>query len=335
MSANNIMRNLSLAAALAALIAIIGFSLLSFRPGTETGKKVYRIGIVVRGETYRPGVDGFLKEMRELGYEEGKNMRYDVSFVEKRDDLAPVIRRMLSEGADLLHTYSTPATIEAYAQTKTVPIVFGSMGDPLASKTIQSLQSSGTNVTGVSSLSSPLAAKRLEFLTEAAPWVKRVAFPFTPDDIPGRSSYDTALEAAAKLDVEIVPYYISGERPPRETALAIRHRDVDGIVISSDSAVWANLDAYVSQAIAEKLPFAVFDKDMVARGGLLGYGPDYFVTGEQSAALVDKILKGQRPNDLPIEIPAKLLLVINLKTARAIGVPLPSHILERADLLIE
>jgi len=316
-------------------LALVVFSLWRFNPDDPSGKNIYKIGIVVRGETYRPGVDGFRKKMRELGYEEERNVDYDVQFIEKREDLAPVIRRMLADGVDLLHTYSTPATIEAYAETKAVPIVFGSMGDPLASKTVRSLQSSGTNVTGVNSLSSPLAAKRLEFLIEAAPQVKRVAFPFTPDDIPGRASYDAALAAAEKLGVEIIPYYISKERTAKDTALAIRRPDVDGMVISSDSAVWANLGVYVAQALAQKLPFAVFDKDMVARGGLLGYGPDYFVTGGQSAVLADKILKGQRPTDLPIEVPQKLLLVINLRTARLIGISLPEDLLERADLLIE
>jgi len=297
--------------------------------------KIFTIGIVVRGESYRPGVEGFIQKMKESGYEDGVNVRYTILFVEKREELSNVIRRLIDEGVDLIHTYSTPVTVEAYEQTKTIPIVFGSMGDPLASKTILSLQNSGTNVTGVSSLSSPLAAKRLEFLLEAAPTVKRVAIPFTADDIPGLSSYHTAQEAAEKLGVTLVPYYISAERPVGETALAITRRDVDGIVISSDSAVWANLEKYVEQAIKEKLPFSVFDKDMVVKGGLLGYGPDYFVSGGQSAVLVDKILKGQRPTDLPIEVPQKLLLVVNLKIARAIGITLPPALLERANLIIE
>lgn len=298
-------------------------------------KKMHAIGIVVRGETYRPGVEGFMQKMRELGYEEGRNVRYEVVFVDKREDLPGAIKAALAHGVNLLHTYSTPATIEAYRQTKTVPIVFGSMGDPLASKTITALQSSGTNVTGVSSLSVPLIAKRMEYLLEAAPRIKKIAIPFTADDIPGKNSYAVAAASAPKLGVTILPYLISPERPARETAAAILHTDVDGIVISADSVVWANLDAYVAQAVAEKLPFAVFDKDMVVNGGLVGYGPDYFITGEQSAVLADKIIKGQRPTDLPIEIPQRLILAVNLDTARAIGVAVPRALLEKADLIIE
>ncbi|MBI2640481.1 MAG: hypothetical protein HYW91_01185 [Candidatus Sungbacteria bacterium] len=164
--------------------------------------KTYTVGIIVRGESYRPGVEGFRSKMKELGYEEGKNIIYRINFVEKREELPSVISGILKEGVDLLHIYSTPATVEAHKLTKTVPIVFGSMGDPLASGVIESPQRPGKNVTGVSSLSSPLAAKRLEFLKEAVPKIKKVAIPFTPEDIPGASSYDSALEAARKLDLD-------------------------------------------------------------------------------------------------------------------------------------
>ena len=108
---------------------------------------------------------------------------------------------------------------------------------------------------------------------------------------------------------------------------------MDGIVISSDSVVWANLATYVEQAKKEKLPFAVFDKDMVEKGGLLGYGPDYFVSGEQAAGYVNRILKGEKAADLPIDTPRKLLTVLNLATARDIGFTFPESFLQKADLL--
>lgn len=318
----------------AILVLIGGLTLFWKTISPQRSSRVYKIGILVRGENYRPGVNGFISRMRELGYEEGKNVRYIIHFEDAREKLPLRIAEFLKDGVDLIHTYSTPATVEAHKQTQTIPIVFGSMGDPLASKVIDSLQRPGTNVTGVQSLSSPLAAKRLEFLKIAVPSIKKVAFPFTPDDIPGKSSYETALSAAHKLDMKLVPYYISKERDVKSTALTIRRKDVDGIVISSDSLVWANLPAYVEQAKKEKLPFAVFDKDMVERGGLLGYGPDYFITGEQSAVYADKILRGANPAELPIDSPRKLLLVLNRKTARDIGITFPQALLSNADLII-
>jgi len=318
-----------------AIIIIAGTLIFYGRKSVVEKKRIFKVGIVVRGESYRPGVEGFKSKMKELEYEDGRNVVYYTYFVDKRDDLPSVLQEILDKKVDLIHTYSTPATVEAYKKTKSVPIVFGSMGDPLASKTVFSLEKSGTNVTGVNSLSSPLAAKRLEFLIEAIPSVKRVAFPFAPDDIPGLSSYNAVLEVADKLKVKIIPYYISKDRSVKETALAISRRDVDGIVISSDSLVWANLASYVEQAEKEKLPFAVFDKDMVLKGGLLGYGPDYFVTGEQSAVLVDKILRGARPTDLPIEIPRKIILVVNLKTAKKIGLNFREEFLKKANMILE
>lgn len=321
--------------AIIVLIAGAGFLTVSRTFQHAAPPRPLLIGILARGASYTPGVEGFRKKMKELGYEEGKNVRYDVTFFEKKEDLPPVISRLLKEHVDLIHTYSTPPTVEAYRQTKTVPIVFGSMGDPLLSKTIQSIQSSGTNVTGVNSLSSPLAAKRLEFLVEAVPSIRKVAIPFTSDDIAGRSSYNTALDIAQKLKINLVPYYISPERPARDTAKAILRKDVDAIMISSDAAVWANLDAYVAQAKKEKLPFAVFDKDMVVKGGLLGYGPDYAVTGAQAAVLADKILHGEKPTDLPIETPGRFILAVNLNTAADIGIRLPNTFLEKADLIIQ
>lgn len=296
--------------------------------------KVYKIGIVVLGKTYLPGVEGFKAKMKQLGYEEGKKVVYYTDTVDKKEDLPASLAKILSQKVDLLHVYGTPTTIEAYKQTKTVPIVFGSMGDPLASKTIQSLEKPGTNVTGVNSLSAPLIAKRLEFLLEAVPSAKRIAIPFNTASIPGVSSYQFAQAAAKKLGVELIPYYVSLQRPVKETAVAIRRGAVDGIIISSDTEVWANLASYVKQAIQEKLPFAVFDKDMVVNGGLLGYGPDYFITGDQSAVLVDKILNGANPRDLPIEVPQKLILVVNLKTAKALGLVLSSDFLKKADLIL-
>ena len=293
------------------------------------------IGILVRGQSYAPGVDGFKKRMNDLGYKEGETVTYLVRFVDKKEEIAPAVSEFLKSGVTLFYTLSTPVTAEVYKQTKIIPVVFGSVGDPLATEFVESLDRPGKNVTGISSLSVALVPKRLEFLLEAVPSIKTVAYPFTAEDIPAAKSYPIILDAAAKLGVKIIPYYITKDRDVRATALAIRHTNVDGIVLAADSATWANLDAYVAQAKKEKLPFAVFDKDMVTKGGLIGYGPDYFVSGEQSAVLADKILHGRKPTDLPIETPGKFILAVNLDTADAIGLHLPSTLLQKADLIIQ
>ena len=171
-------------------------------------------------------------------------------------------------------------------------------------------------------------------MVEIVPGAKKIAFPMTPDDIPGQGSYEVVLEVAEKLGVEIVPYLITQERNSVATAKAIKKKDVDGIVISSDTAVWSQLAAYIDQAKEENLPFAVFDRDMVAEGGLLGYGPDYFGSGEQSAVYADKVLRGDNPATLPIDSPRKLLLVVNTATADAIGFEFSQEFLRKADEVI-
>lgn len=321
---------------LAALILIIGAVLYgSIVKQSENGNKEFLIGIVVRGKSYEPGVAGFIGKMKELGYIEGENVKYIVRFTDKREDLPGIIKEFLDNKVDLIHAYSTPATKEAYNQTKTVPIIFGSMGDPLASGVVKSLSGSGTNVTGIGSLSVDLTAKRLEFLKEIFPSIKKVAMPFTVGDIPGERSVEVAEESGAKLGVVIVTYPITKERGVKETAAAIFKKDVDGIVISADSAVWASLSSYISQAAKEKLPFAVFDKDMVENGGLVGYGPDYFSVGMQAAILTDKILQGAKPTELPIESPSKLILAVNLKTAKENNFVITDAFLSKVDLVIK
>ena len=297
--------------------------------------RVYKIGILVRGESYRPAVEGFLSKMKELGYEQKKNIEYDIRFVEKKEELPIVVKLFLEKGVDLIHTYSTPATVEASKQTQTVPIVFGSMGDPIASGVVRSLQRPGGNVTGIGSLSVDLTAKRLQFLKEIFPEIKKVAIPFTPTDIPGRRSFEVAEDTAGKLGILLVPYHITPEHTPLEVAQSIFRKDVDGMIVSADSLVWANLAAFIKQAAGEKIPFAVFDKDMVVKGGLVGYGPDYFTVGQQSAVITNKILHGAKPQELPIEVPEKFILAVNLRTARENGFNIPEKFLAKVDLLVK
>lgn len=302
---------------------------------SDNDNRTFLIGIVVRGKSYEPGVMGFKEKMQELGFQENNNVKYIIRFTDKQEGLSAIIKEFIDSNVDLIHSYSTPATIEAYKQTKTIPIIFGSMGDPLASGVVKSLVSSGTNVTGIASLSVDLTAKRLEFLKEIFPSIRKVAIPYSIGDIPGKRSVEVAQEGAPKLGITIIPYPITAERGVKETASAIFKKDVDGMIVSADSAVWANLSSYIAQAKDQKIPFAVFDKNMVEKGGLVGYGPDYFAVGKQAAVLANKILKGTKPENLPIESPNKLILAINLKTAAENNFLIPDKFLSKADLIIK
>jgi putative ABC transport system substrate-binding protein len=296
----------------------------------------------VRGSGYNQAVEGYQKKMAELGYIEGENVVYDIRFVSKKEELPNVAKSFVEEGVDLIHVYSTPATKAVYEVTKDmekpIPVVFGSMGDPLASGTVKDIQHSGTNVTGVASLSTELTAKRVEFITELVPDAKRIAMPHTAreaGDIAANLSVDIALETADRLGVEVVPLPVVDKTDNARVAKLITSDKYDGIVVGGDSLIWGSLDLYISQAIQEKLPLAVFSVGQVSKGALVGYGPDYAISGRQSAVLTDKILKGQKPTDLPIEVPQRLVVVVNKSTADAIGLKLDPEFLSKVDIVVE
>jgi putative ABC transport system substrate-binding protein len=334
---------LNTAISLAGVILLLIIGMVVFLGWSEKEPpKVYKIGILVRGSGYEPAVEGYKGKMKELGYEEGRNVVYDIRFVSNREDLPKVAQEFVDYGVNLIHTYSTPATQAAYEITKDlpnpVPIVFGSMGDPLASGAVKGIQSSGTNVTGVASLSTELTAKRLELLKELFPEAKKVALPHTAreaGDVAANLSADIALDTAQELGVDLVLFPVEDRDDNKRAAELIKKEDVDGIIVGGDSLVWGSIEVYIEQAIKERLPLAVFDLTQVKKGALVGYGPDYKVSGEQSAILTDKILNGRHPSELPIEVPHKLILAFNSKTAQQIDLNASLDFLAKVDVFIE
>ncbi len=336
------MRNTFLLSGFGVLIVLVGFLWWSNSAAPPRAEKKYHIGILVRGSGYEAAVEGYRAKMKELGYEEGKNVVYAVRFVSAKEDLAPAVDTFLKEGVDLIHTYSTPATQAAYEATKDMqdptPVVFGSMGDPLLSGVVRDLARPGTNVTGVSSLSTETTAHRLELLREINPAIRRVAMPYTAaenKDAAADKSVEIAKDTARKLGVEMAFFPVRTKEDNAAAASRILAPDIEGMIVGGDSLVWGSIDVYIAAAIKEKIPFAAFDVSQVRKGALIGFGPDYAVSGEQSAILTNQILRGKAPADIPVQVPHKLLLVVNQKTAAAIGISLPDAFLKKADRVID
>jgi len=312
-------------------------------PGNQpTKEKVYRIGILVRGSGYETAVAGYRRKMKELGYEEGRNVSYDVRFVSAKEEVNGAIQDFIAKGVDLIHTYSTPATQAAYAMTKDmlhpIPVVFGSMGDPLLSGVIKDFGRPGTNVTGVTSLSTELTARRVELVREISPLARRIAMPHTAvenGDVAATRSVTIAQDAAKKLGMTMVLFPVRVKEDNEAAAKKILRKDVDGIIVGGDSLVWSSIEVYIAQAIKEKIPFAAFDLSQVKKGALVGFGPDFAVSGEQAAVLTNQILRGRSPAYIPIEVPRTLLLAINRKTATAIGITFSEAFLKKADVIID
>lgn len=305
-------------------------------PTRAIAQKVYRVGALLAEEQFVPAVEGFKKKMTELGYVEGKNIEYHVYNAQLDwEKLQQFAKKLIQEKPDLIVTSSTTATLPLVKLTQgsDLPVVFLSSGNPL--ELVKSYASSGNNLTGISAATLELTAKRLELLKELVPKVKRVVSLNNPKG-PNYRDYLAAVQEAAKKAGLTVREVSGANREELTKALSSVTRKVaDAILLQPDVVMSGNIDIIVEHAIREKLPLIPTLIPNLRRGGLAAYAPDYLGLGEQGAMLAHKIFRGARPSDLPIEQPLKLNLVINLKTARAIGLKISKDILLRADEVIE
>lgn len=300
-----------------------------------------RIGILVRGSGYDDGVAGFIDRMETLGYERNRQAIYDIRYVTAAEDLEPTVEEMLKGGVALIHTYSTPATVAAFSVTQaqggSVPVVFGSMGDPVLSGTVESLVVPGTNVTGVSSLSTELTAKRLELLLRFAPQSSQVAMPhteFAAQDIAANRSVEVARQAAEALGVALVEFSVAGSEENESVAESITAEVADGIIFGGDSLVWSGAAHYIDRARAEGIPLIGANIVQVENGALASIGPDLYVSGGQAAGIAHKILQGGNPAVIPVAQPERLLVVLNKATADEIGLVLTPETITLIDRII-
>ncbi|HXF74725.1 MAG TPA: ABC transporter substrate-binding protein [Methylomirabilota bacterium] len=316
----------------------LAFALAILFPGVShpaDGQRVYRIGALVSADEFVPAFDGFKKKMIEFGYKEGKNVVYELHNA-KGDSaaLARLAKQLIQDRPDLVVTTSSSSTLpvaQASAGTA-IPVVFLSAGEPL--RFAKSYGSSGNNLTGISTAVVDLTEKRLELLKELAPWVKRVALLANPLAATYNRHLVAMKKGCKKLQLQVLEKNASNREEIAKVAPSLNRKTIDAIVMQPDMTLGGHIDLVDDQAIREKLPL-IPPPAFIKRGGLATYGPDNAALGSQGAVLVDKIFKGARPADLPIEQPAKLNLVINLRTARAIGFKIPKDVLLRADQIIE
>jgi putative tryptophan/tyrosine transport system substrate-binding protein len=238
---------------------------------------------------------------------------------------------------DVILATATPVTAALQGETRTIPIVFANINDPVASGFVASLSRPGGNLTGLINVEATMGGKRLQLLTEIAPGTKRVAIMFTPDTAPYvRSYFQPSFEAAARsLQVEpiIAPVHSAAEI---ETVITLLGREPGGGLITvPDSFVASHRQTVISLAARNNIP-AVYQISVFVRdGGLLSYGADDVDTYRRAATFVDRILRGEKPSDLPVQLPTKFELVINLKTAKALGLTIPETLLATADEVIQ
>jgi putative ABC transport system substrate-binding protein len=274
--------------------------------------------------------------LRELGYVEGRNIAVEPRWAEGRHERLPGLAKdLVRHNVDVIVAAATPASLAAKAATSTIPIVIVAVGEPVKVGLVTSLARPGGNVTGLSLLTTDLSGKRLELLREFVPKVTRVGILKNPDNPVSAVFLEETQVAAHKLGIELQSTDARNpEQIDRAFEQAAARRD-DAIVVFDDPVLWSHRARVVEMAAARRIPAMYGLRDFVDIGGLMSYGPDRPDQYRRTAIVVDKILKGAKPADLPVERPTKFELIFNRTTATALGLEVPTSLLLRADLIIE
>jgi putative ABC transport system substrate-binding protein len=303
-------------------------------PGVDAQdtRRSYRIGALTEAwAVSHPTVAGLKAGLKELGLEEGLHVTFDVRFTQGKPEGLPLAAAALVKGGvDLVFTSSEASTQAAKTATDKVPIVFTLVGDPVAAGIVANLAHPGGNLTGVSSLTTELVGKRLEVLKTMFPAVRRVQAIYYGGDLTASEIVVKALETAPRLGLDFVSRGVLTSEELQRALTEVRPGDA---LLAPDIDTLDIPAAILQVSLDSRIP-AVFGTALwVSRGGAVSYGPDYFAQGVQSARLVAKILRGARPQDLPVEGARKIELAVNLKTVTLFGVTVPRRILVRADKL--
>ncbi len=297
--------------------------------------KVPRIGVLGEQAPIDPSVAAFRQGLRELGYTEGQNIVIEYRYAHGVIDRFPKLAaELIGLKVDVLVVGGTAAAQSAKAATTAVPIVFVLPGDPVGSGLVASLARPGGNATGTSTVLTELSRKHLELLKAVVPRLSRVTVLYNPGTISG-TALKAAREAAHALAVELQVLEV---RRPNELTSAfsvLTARRPDALLAMSDPVFGAELTQLANLAAMNRLPAIYGRKEFAEAGGLMAYGPNFPENYRRAATYVDRILKGATPADLPVEQPSKFELVINLKTAKALGLTIPQSLLLRADQVIE
>ena len=303
----------------------------------QTGK-VFRIGYL-DGSTASGSavlIDAFRQELSKLGWTEGKNIAIEYRFAEQKNDRLPELAADLVRfKVDLIVAASTQPVLAAKNATTTIPIVMTNAGDPVASGLVSSLARPGGNVTGMSSLAPELNTKRLEILKDAVPKLVGFGFLRSSADSPFNPQIKELRPAAVALKLKLEEIETRPDRNGLEDAFeAAKEKQVDAIMTSAGRRLFAERKRIVELAGKYRLPAIYIQKEFVDEGGLMSYGADYDDLYRRAAVYVDKILKGAKPADLPVQQATKFEFVINLKAAKQIGLTIPNRVLERANKVI-
>ena len=316
------------------LLATLLLTTISFTEAQQA--KVYRVGVIYQGGPYKAVVDGLRDGLRQLGYQEGKQILLEIR--DTKSDLKLVeeaAKTFERERVNLIYVVTTSVATAVKNVTSQIPIVFSVGSDPVGSGLVQSFGKPGGRLTGVQYSTTDLTGKRLEILKEMLPKLSRVVIIYNPNNRMSVEAAALAREAARHFGVQLVERQATSVEELRQRVGALKAKEADAYFYISDAMVTSQAQLVIDMAMSKKLPTMFSEQNLVAMGGLASYGQNFHETGRLSAKYVQKIMTGVPPGDLRVEIVDKFELVINLKTAKQIGLTIPPNLLARADKVIK
>jgi putative tryptophan/tyrosine transport system substrate-binding protein len=298
--------------------------------------RIYRVGVIHEGGPYVVAVDGLKEGLRELGFAEGKDYVLEIRDLRgDRKAAEEAARSLVREKVDLIYAEASSVTLAVKRATIEVPIVFNVGSDPIVDGLVESYAKPGGRLTGVHVHSDDLIAKRLQILKAILPGLHRVVTFYDPSNPLAFAGAKSAEEAARQLNVELVEHRVASVEGLRLSVEALKAQEADAFLYINDAMVTSQAQFIIDIASVKWLPTMFYETGLVKQGALAAYGPSYYETGRLSAKYVQRVLTGTSPQNLPVELLSIVKLVVNLKTARAIGLTIPQAVLLRADEVIQ
>jgi len=323
-----------------AVVLVLSFTLAPLTVVGQAPPKAPRIGYLSIGSASDPRrialLDAFRLGLREHGYIEGKNINIQVKFSEDNyDRLLELAAQLVRLNVDIIVAYATPAALAARNATKTIPIVMTNVVDPVSTGIVAGLGRPGGNVTGLSLMAPEVIGKQMQLVKEVIPKLSRVAVLWNPANASNRPQLREAEVAGRALAVRLQPLEARGPDDFEHAFAAMTRERAGAVIVVADGVFIDNRTRIAHLAEVSRLPAVYGLREHVEAGGFIFYGANPGDLNRRAATFVDKILKGAKPADLPVEQPIKFDLIINLKTAKALGLTMPQPLLLRADQIIE
>jgi len=303
-------------------------------------ERMRRIGVLMGRSANDPEgqafVAAFLQGLQELGWSDGRNVTIDMRwFTGNSADFRKYAAELVALAPDVILAHTSPAVAALGQITRTVPIAFALVADPVGAGYVDSLARPGGNITGFVSFEYSISGKWLQLLKEIAPGVTRVAVTRDPSIAAGPAEFAVIQALAPSLGAELRPVDVQDEGEIERALALFAQSPNSGLIVTSSAQAISHRDLIIALAARHRLPAVYFGRLWAAAGGLISYGPDFLDQFRRAAGYVDRILKGEKPADMPVQVPTKYELVINLKTAKALGLTVPPSLLAQANEVIE